>query len=80
MQKKCFNISENSKIYVYCPSGIITGGVELLHQLVDIINQNGGNAFIVYYGNQPHSIPNEYKKYNIKITEQIIDIEDNILV
>ena len=80
MQKKCFNISENSKIYVYCPSGIITGGVELLHQLVDIINQNGGNAFIVYYGNQPHSIPNEYKEYNIKIAEQIIDIEDNILV
>lgn len=80
MQKKNYNISETSKIYVYCPSGIVTGGVELLHQLVDVINQRGGNAFIVYYGNHPHSIPNDYKKYNIKITEQIIDSEDNILV
>ena len=38
-----------SNIYVLCPGNVVTGGPELLHQLVDTLNCNGKNASIVYY-------------------------------
>lgn len=75
-----FNIYENTKVFVYCPAGIVTGGAELLHQLVDVINRNGGNAFIVYYGEKTHEIPKDYEKYNIKIAENAEDTQQNVVV
>lgn len=75
-----FNISENTKVFVYCPAGIVTGGAELLHQLVDVINRNGGNAFIVYYGEKIHEVPKDYEKYNIKIAEKAEDFQQNVVV
>ncbi len=75
-----FQISPDTKIFVYCPSGIVTGGAELLHQLCDVINRNGRNAFIVYFGKDKPSVPSEYSKYNIKIAETIIDDPQNIVV
>lgn len=75
-----FNISENTKVFVYCPAGIVTGGAELLHQLVDVINRNGGNAFIVYYGEKTHEVPKDYEKYNIKIAENAEDDQQNVVV
>jgi hypothetical protein len=38
------------------------------------------NAFIVYYGSKEHFIPDDYKKYNVMITENVIDHEKNIVV
>lgn len=78
--QKTFNISEKTKYFVYCPAGIVTGGAELLHQLVDVLNRNGGNAYIVYYGSSEHRIPNDYKKYNINLADSIDDSEENIVV
>lgn len=75
-----FNVSESTKVFVYCPAGIVTGGAELLHQLVDVINRNGGDAFIVYYGEKTHVVPKDYEKYNIKIAEKVEDIPQNIIV
>lgn len=73
---------ENTKIFVYCPAGKVTGGAELLHQLVDLLNRNNlyGGAFIVYYGDKSHEIPSDYKKYNIRVSEKIEDTSDNIIV
>ena len=34
------NINNKTKIYVLCPKDSVTGGAELLHQLVHIINKN----------------------------------------
>lgn len=70
----------DSKIYICCPSGVVTGGVELLHQLADVLSNNGRNAFLVYYGNAEHKIPDSYKKYNVHLAEKIEDINDNIVV
>lgn len=73
-------LTEKTKIYVHCPSGVVTGGAELLHQLVSILNDNGKNAFIVYYGGKPHEVPSDYKDYNIKIAPAVEDDEHNVEV
>lgn len=73
-------ISDNSKIYVYCPAGYTSGGPELLHQLVHLLNNNNKDAYIVYIGDKPHVVPAEYKNYNIKIAETVEDNEKNVEV
>lgn len=74
------NFYENTKIYVYCPSGMITGGAELLHQLVSFLRENGRDAYIVYFGEDSHSIPSDYAKYTIELAECVEDKECNIEV
>jgi len=37
-----------NKIYVVAPFNYSTGGVELLHQLVDYLRNRGQDAYIVY--------------------------------
>jgi hypothetical protein len=73
-------LNENSKVYIYCPAGVVTGGIELLHQLSDLLNRKGVDAYIVYLGREPHEIPSEYKSYQVKTTEHIIDEADNLIV
>ena len=38
------------KVYVLCPSDTVTGGIELLHQLVDVLRNQNIEAFIKYIG------------------------------
>ena len=47
MKKLC----DFSKIYVFSPSNAPTGGVELLHQLVDYLRKRNKDAYIYYYDN-----------------------------
>lgn len=61
------------KIYVCCPAGVVTGGPELLHQLVDTLRGLGHDAYISYYPfDEPASCPAPYRHYD---TSQAI-IED----
>lgn len=71
-------VYNNTKFYVYCPAGIVSGGAELLHQLVSLLRDNGKDAFIVYYGNKEHVIPDDYKNYNVIMADMVIDSEYNI--
>lgn len=71
-------VYSDSKIYVYCPAGLVTGGAELLHQLVDFLNENGKNAYIIYCGEKEHILPNDYKCYNVKIAEYAENKKKNI--
>lgn len=73
-------VLDNTNIYVHCPAGVVTGGAELLHQLVSVLNDNGKNAFIVYFGDKPHKVPLDYSDYNINIATSIIDEPQNIEV
>jgi hypothetical protein len=57
-----------------------TGGPEALHQLCDAINNNGGDAYIWYYGEDKSSSPDAYKNYNIKITTELVDEKEYIIV
>lgn len=76
------NLVKTSKIFVMCPGNVTTGGAELLHQLVDLLNRNDKLSYIVYYGdnNLPYSIPNEYQNYLIHVASEIEDEEQNIVV
>ena len=71
-------IYPDTKIYIHTPAGSVTGGPELLHQLADLLNNNGRNAFIVYYGTKDHIIPKDYQLYNIKVSDYIEDNNHNI--
>jgi len=53
------------KIYVACPAGCVTGGIELLHQLAHELNQHSDvKAYIWYpYDDPTITIPEAYKKY-----------------
>lgn len=57
-----------------------TGGPEALHQLCDAINNNGGDAYIWYYGENHSHPPTAYKDYNIKITTELVDEKDYAIV
>lgn len=73
-------IEKNTKIFVRCPGKIVSGGPELLHQLVSILNNNGLDAYISYYGkeNKIYEIPIEYAQYNVKKIDVIPDNKINI--
>ena len=53
-------------IYVHIPDHYETGGVESLYQLVDCINNLGGNSIALFENVMNNPIPDRYKKYNIK--------------
>jgi hypothetical protein len=73
-------IFENTKVFVYCPSKVVTGGAELLHQLVHTLNEGGRAAYIVYYDDMKAPVPVEYQQYNLNQAQGVEDSAENILV
>lgn len=76
-------ITNNSKIYIFCPANLITGGAELLHQLADFLSKLNKTAFIVYFKNTEIitcDIPEAYKKYNIKTVSDIEYSKENVYI
>lgn len=71
---------ENTKIYVHCPSGMVTGGAELLHQLVSFLRENGRDAYIVYFGDEDYVVPSDYAKYTIALSNSVENEKQNIEV
>ena len=39
-------VSKETKVFVHCPAGVVTGGAELLHQLVHTLRKDNINAYI----------------------------------
>lgn len=72
-------LQQHSKIYVYCPSKVVTGGAELLHQLVHVLNTNGKDAYIVYFDGGKE-VPEAYRSYQIKRAEAPEDNKENVVV
>lgn len=70
----------SSKVFVYAPFGVVTGGAELLHQLVSALRDTGIDAYIVYFGGNGGQCPSDYLKYNLAVCETIEDNERNVLV
>ncbi len=74
-------ITPETKVYVHCPANLVTGGAELLHQLVHTLNCNNIDTYIIYDGDLNVEIPLDYiKSYNIKKTSSIDDNENNVEV
>lgn len=58
------------RIYIVCPGNAVTGGPELLHQLVSTLNNFGCDASIIYSPfNIDFNIPGPYLKYNVKVAK-----------
>ena len=55
------------EIYVCCPGGLVSGGPEALHQLVDALRRCGKAAFISYWPESGQfDIPPFYREYNVE--------------
>lgn len=74
----------DTKIFVPCPANVVTGGAELLHQLVDYLNNHGRDAYVVYFGENINvcsvAVPKDYSNYNIKQAETVEDAAHNVEV
>lgn len=55
-------------VFAICPADIVSGGPELLHQLVHRLRSSGQDARIVYvpFG-EHHQTPEPYRCYNVRI-------------
>ena len=59
---------QRMSIFVLCPADAVTGGPELLHQLVDLLRSRGRDAKIVYYPfGTDHRTPAAYAQYDLAI-------------
>lgn len=74
------DISVDTKIFVYCPADVVTGGAELLHQLVDLLNNQALDAYIIYYGKDGAKVPVAYRDYTIKVADSVEDESKNVVV
>lgn len=68
------------KVVVLAPSGITTGGPELLHQLVHEIRTMGGDAAIAYRPDHTAPIPARYADYDILSVADLPVGEDDCIV
>lgn len=69
-----FTPINEDRIFVLCPNSLVTGGSELLHQLVDALVSEGRRAFIAYTPlGAPWSTPTEYERYRCPVSSQVPD-------
>jgi hypothetical protein len=67
-----------SKVYIACPSTMVTGGTELLHQLCHKLRRRGVRALMHY---SPHPAPEgHFAEYETQRAEAVEDGPDNVLV
>jgi hypothetical protein len=64
----------NGRIYVICPGGAVSGGPELLHQLVHQLNACGRDAFITYVpADRAWDTPAPYARYGCPVARYASD-------
>jgi hypothetical protein len=73
-------IYDDSKIYVLCPSRIVTGGIEAVHQLVDKLRRFGHAGFIVPVPAVSNPALLQYRNYNVAFASAIVDDPRNLLI
>jgi hypothetical protein len=63
-----------ARVYVICPARLVTGGTELLHQLVGRLVACGRDARIVYSPmGQPWQIPDAFLRYGCPVADSVPD-------
>lgn len=70
----------NSTIYVFCPSGIVTGGIEAVHQLVDQLRSFGHDARIVPLPAVSNPLLLQYRTYDVAFADAVDDHSRNVLI
>lgn len=78
------SINPTSKVFVYCIENTVTGGAELLHQLVHVLNEYHIDAYVTYHDWKGEAcdseIPHDYSCYKIKKARCIDDDRNNVVV
>lgn len=76
------HIDPRTKVYVLCPADCVTGGTELLHQMVGLLNDNGRPAYVVYQGEPDvsYSVPEAFGAYNVRVAADVQDDAHNVLI
>jgi len=63
-------------IYVICPANVVTGGPELLHQFVNVLRNEGREAYIAYTPlGRRWETPPSYQRYECPVVTEIPDDE-----
>jgi hypothetical protein len=77
-----FNIYTESKVYVLCPAGAVTGGPEALHQLAYKLRRKGIDARMVYYSdnNRDTEVPEPYRVYDPVVSDEVEDEQANVVI
>lgn len=73
-------IYNDSNIYVLCPSGIVTGGIEAIHQLVDKLRRLGHAGFIVPVPAVGNPCLLQYRNYDVAFSSVVVDHPRNLLI
>lgn len=69
------------RIYIASPTGVATGGTELLQQLCFHLNKLGLNANMFYLGEYENSpVQIKFLQYNNPYADYVVDDKENILV
>lgn len=72
--------SKYKKVFIVARGGAVTGGPELLHQLVHALRNIKVDAYISYYPfDKQFDVPLVYQKYNV-VQSNIEDAEGNLIV
>jgi len=82
MKSKHPRLYEDTKIFVVCPAGIKTGGTEVIHQLVNIL-QAYVESYVYYINLKKPIVAEEFISYKCKYKlhlEKKFDYEHNILI
>lgn len=70
-----------ARVFVVCPGGLVTGGPELLHQLVHALREEGRDASIAYHPFRPGwKTPEPYLRYRCPVVENVPDQDDCAIV
>jgi hypothetical protein len=64
------------KIVILNEPNYRAGGIESLYQLCHTINESGGEGYIYFVNRHNDPVPDEYKKYNLRILDEIIDDQE----
>lgn len=80
-----FSVSSETKVFIVCPAGLVTGGAELLHQLAGALREIGVESFMTYYDSERDLFtgtppPPEYAEYNVRVSDGIEDLPQHIVV
>lgn len=68
------------KIFIISEYNNTSGGPETLHQICNILRNNGYESYVYYIDDIKKQVPDKFKKYNVEIAERIEDDKDNILL
>jgi hypothetical protein len=69
-----------ARLIVLCPDGLVTGGVEALHQLVDSARRQDIPASICYFPPGRREVVDAYKHYDVEVSVHVPDASDVLVV